>query len=377
MNNINRVLVKQQARDFIKGRFFYLFLVTLIVTLLTGVSYSIDLNVKNKDFELFRDNQSSHSYENDSNHFNDFDYDNPIENFEFNSFESGNEITKLSASDYLDAMDSGFHLNKLSMVKGIIFAPMLITLAGMYLALVRRNPNEEFNLGAELGGIFKNSFNSTYFKKLATVLLKDIIMIALMMLLFVPGIIFNYSSYFTNEILSDNPNLKPMEAIKLSKKMVQGNRTELFELELSFIPWFLLCLVTLGLGFIYVLPYVYTTKALYYENFRMRALQEGRITADDFLSFDERFSKYNPNGGYNTNSANYSANGYSYTNPDANVNAANDTGYYYTQTNAYNQPQTENNTHQTDNYEVSSEHNSQNDEAAQYSQDDNISPEEN
>lgn len=377
MNNINRAVVKQQARNIIKGKFFYLFLVTLIVSVLTGLTYSFDFDVKNNDFELFRDNRGNHSYENDSDYFNDFDYDNPIENFEFNSFRSDKEITKLSAFDYLDDIDTGFKLNQLSVVKGIIFAPLLITMAGMYLALVRRNQNEEFNLGTELGGIFKNSFNNTYLKKLATVLLRNVIMSALTLLFFVPGIIFAYSSYFTNEIMSDNPNLKPMEAIKLSKKIVKGNRTELFVLDLSFIAWYLLCVVTVGLGCIYVLPYVYTTKALYYENFRMRALQEGRITADDFLSFDERFSKYNPNGGYNTNSANYSANGYSYTNPDANVNAANDTGYYYTQTNAYNQSQTENNTHQTDNYEVSSEHNSQNDEAAQYGQDDNISPEEN
>jgi hypothetical protein len=52
-----------------------------------------------------------------------------------------------------------------------------------------------------------------------------------------------------------------------------------------------------------------TTKALYYENFRMRALQEGRITIDDFVSVDEKimndaFGQYNnqnPNGTYYTN----------------------------------------------------------------------------
>lgn len=330
MNNINRVFVKQQARDIIKGKFFYLFLITLLVTLLANISYSTEFNIKNKDFELFRDNPNSHSYENDEDYFNDFDYDNPIENFEFNSFDTAQKVTELSVFDYLDDIEPSLKLNKLSVVKGIIFAPLLITMAGMYLALVRRNPAEEFNLGAELAGIFKNAFNNTYLKKLGTVVLRNIIMGALMILLFVPGIIFNYSSYFTNEIMSDNPKLSPMDAIKLSKKMVKGNRTELFELELSFFPWLLLCVVTLGIGFIYVLPYIYTTKALYYENFRMRALQEGRIAADDFLSFEERFSAYSA-GNNNFGNQNYYANGYGYTNPNANANSADASGYYYSQ----------------------------------------------
>lgn len=371
MNNINRAVVKQQARNIIKGKFFYLFLVTLIVSVLTGLTYSFDFDVKNNDFELFRDNRGNHSYENDSDYFNDFDYDNPIENFEFNSFRSDKEITKLSAFDYLDDIDTGFKLNQLSVVKGIIFAPLLITMAGMYLALVRRNQNEEFNLGTELGGIFKNSFNNTYLKKLATVLLRNVIMSALTLLFFVPGIIFAYSSYFTNEIMSDNPNLKPMEAIKLSKKIVKGNRTELFVLDLSFIAWYLLCVVTVGLGCIYVLPYVYTTKALYYENFRMRALQEGRITTDDFLSFDERFSGYNANGGYSAGNTNYSANGYSYTNPNTNVNAK-DAGYYYSQQNVNTPPHTENNIQQSDN--TTPENNNQSSEINQTEQSDYNTP---
>lgn len=376
MNNINRAVVKQQAKDIIKGRFFYLFLITLIVTLLTNVTYSTDLNVKNKDFELFRDNPNSYRYENDSDYFNDFDYDNPIENFEFNSYNEKQNITELSVMDYLNGIDFNLKPNKLSALVGIIFAPLLVTMAGMYLALVRRNPNEEFNLGRELGGIFKNSFNNTYLKKLGTVLLRNVIMLALMLLLFVPGIIFYYSSYFTNEIMSDNTELSPMDAIKLSKKMIKGNRTELFLLELSFIPWYLLCCVTLGIGLIYVLPYVYTTRALYYENFRMRALQEGRITTDDFLSFNERFSRYNSDYSDRTGNVNYSSNGYSYTNPNVNANSANDTGYYYSQQNVNNQPNSEYNAQQS--YNAAPESNNQNTEVNQSQQNYyNSQPEEN
>ena len=40
---------------------------------------------------------------------------------------------------------------------GIVFMPLLVTLAGMYLSLVRKSSDEPFALGKELAGIFKNS----------------------------------------------------------------------------------------------------------------------------------------------------------------------------------------------------------------------------
>lgn len=372
MNEINRVVVKQQARDIIKGKFFYLFLVTLVVSILTGVTYSADLHIDNKDFELFRDNQNNYSSENDKDYFDNFDYNNPIENFEFNSFNSEQNITNLSVNDLFDGTQ--LKLNKLSIAKSIVFAPLSVAMAGMYLALVRRNSAEQFNFGSELGGIFKNSFNNTYLKKLCTVLLRAVITVALTMLFIVPGIIFAYSSYFTNEIISDNPKINPMDAIRLSKKMVKGNRTELFILDLSFILWYLLCIVTVGIGCVYVLPYVYTTKALYYENFRMRALQEGRVTSEDFLSFEERFSGYNTGNGYNAGNSNYSTNGYSYTHPDANVNSADDAGYYYSQQNVYTQPPAANSYQQANNYATPPNDNNQNAQTTQQEQNNTDNP---
>lgn len=314
MNHINRAVVKQQAKDIIKGRIFYLFLITLIVSILANMSLGYrNLDISGNDFELFRknDNSSSESYNNDSYS----QWSNPIEDFEFNSAVSVPEVTDLSVTNALSPIKAAFGYNGMgiSVLVGLIFLPLTVTLSGMYLSLVRRKPEEEFSFGTELGGIFKNTFNDTYLKKLLTVLFRGLITVALTILFIVPGLIFNYSAYFANEIMSDNPNLKPMEAIKLSKKMVKGSRTELFVLDLSFMAWFLLCIITLGIATVYVLPYYNTTKALYYENFRMRALQYGVITADDFVSFDEKVSQYNPSNMDNSAAAN---NYYSYANPN-------------------------------------------------------------
>lgn len=360
MNYINRALVKQQAKDIIRGKVFYIFLVSLIVTLLANISVGFNIsnnynyNFNKNDFEFFNDNKGGYNefydYYSDfgDEYGDDYDYDNPIDDFEFDGTSSAPEITQLSVnkSGGINALIGGLlgrGIYSISFLCGIIFTPLLVTTAGMYLSLVRRSPDEPFELGKELAGIFKNSFNDTYLKKLIVVVLRNVFIGLWSILLFVPGIIFYYSSYFTNEIMSDNPNLKPTEAIRLSKKMVQGNRTELFVLELSFIPWILLMIVTFGIASVYVLPYINTTKALYYENFRMRALQNGRITPDDFKSFNEKaagFAGDNGSRAYGYTAPTAGASDYYYA-PPQNSSQSSAEGCYYTDQSSDNQPQQE------------------------------------
>ena len=64
------------------------------------------------------------------------------------------------------------------------------------------------------------------------------------LLLIIPGIVYSYGIYFANELMVDNSNLSPMEALKLSRRMVDGHRGELFRLDLSFILWWLLMACT-------------------------------------------------------------------------------------------------------------------------------------
>lgn len=377
MNNINRPLVKSQARQLIKGKFFYLFIISMIVAFLTGSSLYV--NVGNMNF-------GSHStYDNYQDYYDDYDFDdfyddgnflqdNPIEDFQFDSAQSSpavKDMAKPVNSDIgglLRTMSLGFA--SIALIVSLIFAPLQVTLSGMYVSFIRRRADEEFQFGKELGGIFKKSFDNSYLNKLVLVVLRNILVGLLCILFIVPGIIFMFSSYFAYQIMIDYPNLKPSEAIKLSKKMVKGNRTELFTLVLSFIPWMLLILVTFGIASIYVTPYMMTTDALYYENFRLRALAEGRITEDDFLSEQEKFAKYSANsdgmnGAYTqptgtyyspdmNNSYQQQFNGAYYT-PDLNTNPVNrepytpnkpkNDGYYYAPQQQPQQPQRPDNNH--------------------------------
>lgn len=65
-------------------------------------------------------------------------------------------------------------------------------------------------------------------------------------------------------ILADNPGMTAREALNESKRITKGHKLELFILELSFIGWYLLIPLTLGLIVIWLAPYTNATLANYY-----------------------------------------------------------------------------------------------------------------
>ncbi len=90
------------------------------------------------------------------------------------------------------------------------------------------------------------------------------------LLLIVPGIIKLFSYSMTPYILKDHPELSNNAAIEKSMRMMQGHKMNLFLLELSFIGWLILSLMTLGIGLIFLIPYVNTTLAHFYEELKTK-----------------------------------------------------------------------------------------------------------
>ncbi|MBR2018170.1 MAG: DUF975 family protein [Prevotella sp.] len=92
------------------------------------------------------------------------------------------------------------------------------------------------------------------------------------LLLIIPGIIKSYSYSMTYYILKDNPELKNNAAIEKSMQMMNGHKMDLFLLHLSFIGWAILCLLTMGIGFIFLIPYIYTAQAHFYEDLKKQSI---------------------------------------------------------------------------------------------------------
>jgi len=89
--------------------------------------------------------------------------------------------------------------------------------------------------------------------------------IALWSLLFViPGIVKTYSYAMTPYILADHPEMTANEAITASRQLMDGHKGELFWLRLTFIGWGILCVFTLGIGSLFLNPYVNAAEAAFY-----------------------------------------------------------------------------------------------------------------
>ena len=90
------------------------------------------------------------------------------------------------------------------------------------------------------------------------------------LLFFIPGIIKAFSYSMSFYILHDNPNISAAEAITQSRQMMNGNKFKLFTLYLSFIGWCFLCLLTFGIGYLWLIPYMNLSIANFYEDLKQR-----------------------------------------------------------------------------------------------------------
>jgi uncharacterized membrane protein len=155
--------------------------------------------------------------------------------------------------------DSNFLFSLLSFIIG---GPINFGLAAFYLKLARHQKTAFAELFSGFQYFLKN-FVLNFFIIIFTILW--------FLLLIIPGIIASLRYSMAYYIMNDNPGLKPLEAIELSKKMMYGNKGRLFYLWLSFIGWFLVGVLTLGIGFLFLLPYFNATIANFYEDIKPAA----------------------------------------------------------------------------------------------------------
>lgn len=87
-------------------------------------------------------------------------------------------------------------------------------------------------------------------------------------LLIVPGIIKSFSYSMAFYIMYDNPDMKPLDAIRKSQLMMKGYKGKLFMLYLSFFGWCLLAVLTLGIGYFWITPYMCLAVGNFYENLK-------------------------------------------------------------------------------------------------------------
>lgn len=142
----------------------------------------------------------------------------------------------------------------------LVSGPLVVGLGIFFLALVRGSQ-------PEIEMLFEG------FKFFLTALVASVLMGLLVMLwsllLIIPGIIAMYAYSQTFLIIADDSSIGPLEALKRSRQIMKGNKWKYFCLNLRFLGWSLLCLLTpLWIGYLWLYPYMMASLAHFYEDIR-------------------------------------------------------------------------------------------------------------
>lgn len=141
----------------------------------------------------------------------------------------------------------------------LIAGPLSLGLVIFFLKL-SRNQNPKWD------EIFKGfeSFSVAFVAYLLTI----VFTLLWALLLIVPGIIAAISYSMTFYILADNPGMSARDAIKKSKMMMMGYKWKLVCLGFRFLGWAILSILTLGIGLLWLFPYMQMASVKFYEDIK-------------------------------------------------------------------------------------------------------------
>ncbi|MFT8558136.1 DUF975 family protein [Liquorilactobacillus hordei] len=188
-------------------------------------------------------------------------------------------ILSIIVAEYSDSISNGIssvdtsnkfgHGNVFGNSAGGIIATMILTGISFTFLDWLRTKNADFSA---LKGAFSVFTKRNFLGILVLYILTNIFIFLWTLLLIVPGIIksFAYSqTYFVYKDMSQSKNADDfnfLDYITKSRELMVGHKFEFFVLKLSFIGWDIVAILTLGLGYIWVIPYKLATYAAYYKS---------------------------------------------------------------------------------------------------------------
>lgn len=112
--------------------------------------------------------------------------------------------------------------------------------------------------------VLRNMFSigfSGWGHKVWTMVLYGLAILAGTILFVIPGIILAFAYSMVPYLLVKHPELSATETLRASRLMMRGHKFDYFYLSLSFIGWIMLGLLSLGIGYFWIIPYMQTSIA--------------------------------------------------------------------------------------------------------------------
>ena len=167
-----------------------------------------------------------------------------------------------------DELDSTMAIGALVLNGVVMFSAIIGSLFGIFVAnAITVGVSNYFIKNTYSNPSFKDAFSGfkvKYGRNIGTLFLTGIKVVLWSILFIIPGIIKTYEYAIIPYILADDAEISSKDVFKKAKQMMKGNKWRLFKLEFSFIGWFVLCVLTLGIGTLFLIPYVNAANAEFY-----------------------------------------------------------------------------------------------------------------
>ncbi|QNK56851.1 DUF975 family protein [Paenibacillus sp. PAMC21692] len=279
-----RAELKQRAKNVLRTTYWKAFLVSIILLFVGGggggFGGNFSLNLGSNDWGDLRESFSTV----DSGYSEDdlFDEEDIIDSFVYNDdYGTSSSIEWSFWGPFIIIMVIVFIIVLLFALAFRIFllSPLEVGSRRYFKQAAEQDANLN-NLGYAFGkGRYVDIIKSMFWRGLLNFLWY--------LLLIIPGIIKSYAYSLVPYILADNPNIGYRRAVQLSNQMTRGHKFRIFVLDLSFIGWFLLGLLALFVGYLFVLPYYNATKAELYLTLRKEALERGMTAPQELRLTDD------------------------------------------------------------------------------------------
>jgi uncharacterized membrane protein len=139
----------------------------------------------------------------------------------------------------------------------IVAGPLTVGICAVFVNIFRKEKGQLGDMGNGLNNFLNNMITGILVN----------VFIALWSLLFIiPGIVKSYSYAMTYYIQNDKPQFTETDAITESREIMRGHKWDLFVLDISFIGWYMLSVLTFGLLLLYVIPYHQAARTAFYED---------------------------------------------------------------------------------------------------------------
>lgn len=247
-----RALLKMNAKQVLRNNYWMALLVAFVAALLAGGAFNVGPTL-------------TFNYTTGSNHYN-YQY-----RFDYALLPYFSVIAATAFSFALVAITIGILFS--------IFVSNAVIVGKCRYFMESRVGNAPFS------SLFSAFGGSAYRNAVKVMFMKNLFILLWGLLFVIPGIYKAYQYRMVDYLIAENPYMSYQRALELSRQMTDGEKFNIFILDLSFFGWLFLGALACGIGIFFVSPYIEATFAELYAALRAKAFATGMTDATELGDF--------------------------------------------------------------------------------------------